>query len=149
MTDPLPRIVSPEQRPSKLNVAGIELTVLASFAETQGYEIFHQRGPAGKGPGKHYHPWDESFYVIEGEVICGVGELESTATAGTLVHIPAGSIHWYRFGDAGGEIISMTSQGNASAMYEAFDREGSWGETSRERVIALSAEHGQSVVTGE
>ena len=82
-------------------------------------------------------------------MICGVGELESIATAGTLVHIPAGSIHWYRFGDAGAETISMTSQGNASAMYEAFDREGSWGETSRERVIALSAEHGQSVVTGE
>jgi hypothetical protein len=34
-------------------------------------------------------------------------------------------------------------------MYEAFDREGAWGETSRERVVELSAEHGRSVVTDE
>ena len=37
--------------------------MLASGAQTGGYEIFLQVGPEGSGPPPHNHPWDESFYV--------------------------------------------------------------------------------------
>ena len=50
-------IVMPEtERPPTLNVGGFLITVLASQKDTSGYEIFHQAGPEGKGPGPHFHP---------------------------------------------------------------------------------------------
>ena len=142
-------IVSPEERARPLNIAGFSITVLASGAQTGGYEIFHQIGPEGTGPGPHLHPWDESFNVISGEVVCGVGEAESLVKAGTLVHIPGNTAHWYRFGDGGGEILSMTSCEGASHMYEDFDREGSWDYPDRARLVQLAAKHGQVVVSSE
>ena len=61
---PSPLIVSPADRPRALNIAGTAVTILASGAQTAGYEIFHTTGPEGTGPGSHSHSWDESFYVI-------------------------------------------------------------------------------------
>ena len=45
----------------------------------------------------HTHPWDESFYVIRGEVDFSVNcsDLRS-ARPGDLVHVPAGTPHWFR-----------------------------------------------------
>jgi quercetin dioxygenase-like cupin family protein len=71
--------------------------VLASAEATEGYEVFLQRGPEGSGPPPHSHPWDESFFVIKGEIDFGIGADSTTALAGTLVHLPAGTEHWFRF----------------------------------------------------
>jgi quercetin dioxygenase-like cupin family protein len=60
---PAPFIVTPVGAPRPLNVVGEKITVLASSAQTGGYEIFLQTGPEGSGPPPHSHPWDESFYV--------------------------------------------------------------------------------------
>jgi len=142
---PEPLIVAPDQRPAPLSIAGFAITVLAADSQTAGYEIFHQIGPAGTGPGPHQHPWDESFYVLNGTVVCGVGDEETVALPGTLVHIPANLSHWYKFGDDGGEFISMTSAGNASKMYTDFDRESSWENPDRSVFVELAARHGQTV----
>jgi hypothetical protein len=32
----------------------------------------------------------------------GIGHSEMVASAGTLVHLPAGTTHWFRFGKGGG-----------------------------------------------
>ncbi len=148
MTKPF-LIVSPEERDRPLNIAGVSITVLASGAQTGGYEIFHQVGPEGTGPTPHLHPWDESFFVLNGEVVCGVGGAESHAKPGTLVHVPGNTIHWYRFGAGGGEVLSMTSCEGASHMYEDFDREGSWENPDRAQLIQLAAKHGQVVLNGK
>ena len=73
-------IVSPEERARPLKIAGFSITILASGEETEGYEIFHQVGPEGTGPGPHLHPWDESFFVLKGEVVCGVDDTETLAS---------------------------------------------------------------------
>ena len=90
-------IVPPEERARPLNIAGSSITVLASGAQTGGYEIFHQVGPEGTGPGPHSHPWDESFYVISGEIACGVDQEETLARPGTLVHIPGGATQQHNY----------------------------------------------------
>jgi quercetin dioxygenase-like cupin family protein len=120
---PVPFIVMPGQAPRPLNVIGEKITVLASNEQTGGYEIFLQVGPEGSGPPPHNHPWDESFYVIRGEVAVGVDKSEIIARPGTLVHMPAGTTHWFRYGKGGSEILSMTSREGASRLFTDFDRE--------------------------
>lgn len=47
---------------------GTKITVLASNAATHGYEITLQEGEEGSWPPPHSHDWDESFYVLRGNV---------------------------------------------------------------------------------
>ena len=50
-------------------------------------------------------------------------------------------------GRGGGEIISMTSKGNTSAMYAEFARESSWENPDRSRFVELAERHGQIVAS--
>ena len=136
-----PLIVSVDQSP-QLKMVGEELTILASGAETGSYEIFRQAGPEGSGPPPHRHDWDEAFYVIAGEVMFGVDDQQDLiARAGTLVHVPGGSMHWFRFGEGGGEMISMTSREGASAFFTEVDREVSPVDPDLGALVGIAAAH--------
>lgn len=143
---PKPLIVSENKRNKPLDLGGFLITVLASEVDTGDYEVFLIEGPEDKGPGPHYHPWDESFFVIYGELHCGIDDLETLALPGTLIHVPAGSTHWFRFGKGGASLISMTSRGNASKMFVDFAKGISWDSPDREKLIALAAKHGQIIL---
>jgi quercetin dioxygenase-like cupin family protein len=85
-------VVTPATAPAPLNVVGEQITVLASGSQTGGYEIFRQAGPEGSGPPPHCHPWDESFYVVKGDIAFGVGDKDMVAEPGTLVD--RGPVGW-------------------------------------------------------
>lgn len=135
-------MVAPDEAPRPLGVAGEQITVLASGAQTGSYEVFRQVGPEGSGPPPHSHPWDESFYVISGRIFFGVDDDERVAVPGTLVHLPAGTTHWFRFGPGGGEMLSMTSCQGASQMFTDFDREISPEHPDMEKIIELGRPYG-------
>ena len=128
-----------------LNVVGEQITVLASGDRTGSYEVFHQIGPEGSGPPPHSHPWDEAFYVVAGEIAFGIGYEELVAHAGTFVHLPAGTTHWFRFGKGGGEMVSLTSREGASHMFEDFDREVSPTAPDIGKLIELGRPYGLTV----
>jgi len=142
---PEPIIVEKTNASPALNVAGEQITVLVSGAQTGSYEIFHQAGPEGSGPPPHSHPWDEAFYVIRGEIAFGAGYKELVAQPGTLVHLPAGTSHWFRFGAGGGEIGSMTSREGASHMFKDIDREVAPDNPDIGKLAALGKAHGLEV----
>jgi len=138
-------VVTPDRHSHSLNVVGEKVTVLASGAQTGGYEIFLQVGPEGSGPPPHNHPWDESFYVIKGEISFGIDDSERIAVPGTLVHLPAGTTHWFRFGKGGGEMLSMTSREGASHMFTEFDREISPDRPDLAKLVEIGERHGLKV----
>ncbi|QUD86323.1 cupin domain-containing protein [Phenylobacterium montanum] len=128
-----------------LNVVGEQLRVLAPGAKTGSYEIFHQAGPEGSGPPPHSHDWDEAFYVIAGEIAFGVGERTLTARPGMLVHLPAGTTHWFRFGPGGGEMVSVTSREGAAQFFEAIDREIAPDAPDLGKLVQVAEAHGLKV----
>jgi quercetin dioxygenase-like cupin family protein len=142
---PRPFVVTPKDYAPALDIVGEQLTVLASGEATGGYELFLQRGPEGSGPPPHSHPWDESFYVVSGRIDFGIGADATTATAGTLVHLPAGTVHWFRFGTGGGEMISMTSRLGASKMFTDIAREVSPVNPDLAKLTEVGARHGLTV----
>jgi quercetin dioxygenase-like cupin family protein len=140
-------VVTPQTRPRVLSVVGERLTVLASAKQTEGYEIFLQQGDVGQGPPPHSHDWDESFYVISGEVEFGYGGEAMLAKPGTLVHLPAGTTHWFRFATKG-EMVSMTSREGASAFFIDVDAKVPHGDKPDiEKLGAVAADHGLRVGT--
>ena len=141
--------VFPKDRARSLNVVGEQITILASKGATHGYEIFLQEGPEGSGPPPHTHQWDESFYVIKGNIEFGVGGETMTALAGTLVHLPAGTVHWFRFGKGGGQMISMTGEGSeASALFTDVDAEVSVGSPDMEKLQKVIERNGVQLAGG-
>src|SRR5579862_1887270 len=138
-------VVSSTNSPRPLNVVGEQITVLASGAQTGSYEIFRQAGPEGSGPPPHNHPWDEAFYVVKGEIAFGIDDRELVAQPGTLVHLPAGTTHWFRFGPGGGEMVSMTSREGASHMFTDFDREVSPENPDLAKLIELGRPYGLAI----
>jgi quercetin dioxygenase-like cupin family protein len=140
-----PFVVTTRESSHPLQVVGEEITVLASGGQTGSYEIFHQAGPENSGPPPHSHPWDEAFYVIKGDIAFGIGDREMLAAPGTLVHLPAGTTHWFRFGKDGGEMISMTSREGASHMFTDFDREIARERPDVDKLIEVGARHGLTV----
>ncbi len=138
-------VVEPQSYPPTLDIVGEHVTVLASGEATQGYEIFLQRGPAGAGPPPHSHPWDESFYIVKGAVEFGIDGEQTTAAPGTLVHLPAGTPHWFRFGAGGAEMISMTSRLGASRMFADFAREIPPKDPTIAQLAEVGGRHGLKV----
>jgi len=146
---PQPFVVTPNAYARALNVVGEKITVLASNAATQGYEIFLQQGDEGTGPPPHSHDWDESFYIIKGNVEVSYGDKTVTATPGTLVHVPAGTIHAFRFAAGGGEMISVTGQNSQAAhLFTTIDHEVPAGPLDIPKLIAVAQKCGVTIAIG-
>ena len=138
--------VFPESRSRSLNVVGEQITILASKGATHGYEVFFQEGPDGSGPPPHSHPWDETFYVIRGDLEFGMDEKAMSARPGTLVHLPGGTVHWFRFGKGGGQMISMAGEGSkASTLFTDIDAEIPAGPPDIERLQNIAKRIGVRV----
>ena len=138
-------VVAPKDYPPALDIVGEQVTVLASGEATGGYEVFLQRGPEGSGPPPHSHPWDESFFVTKGAIDFGIGTESTTASPGTLVHLPAGTVHWFRFAKGGGEMISMTSRMGASRLFADMAREIEPVNPDLGKLAEVGARHGLRV----
>lgn len=138
-----PFVVFPENRPDPLNIVGEGITIIASKNETHGYELFLQGGPEGSGPPPHSHHWDESFFVTKGNIEFGYDEEKMVAKPGTLVHLPAGTVHWFRFKKGGGQMISITSQtSNASSFFTDLAKEIPSGLPETDKLQIVANRHG-------
>ena len=117
-------VLTPDQHAPALTVVGTEVAILAANAATQSYGITLQRGDEGTGPPMHRHDWDEAFYVLDAEIefLCA-GETHR-CTPGTLVHVPRGTAHAFRYAKGGGRMLEITGQGALAAqMFATLDRE--------------------------
>lgn len=136
-----PFVVSPSDV-APMDVLGVRITVLAANTATQSYEVTLQEGDEGAGPPPHSHDWDESFYVLRGtvEIVCD-GKIAELG-AGSLVHVPRGTVHGYRFARGGGAMLEIAGEGGrATRMFtnvgKAFPR-----AAADPRLLALLDENG-------
>jgi quercetin dioxygenase-like cupin family protein len=141
-----PFVVSPNEYPRALNVLGIEVTVLASNTATQAYEITRQQGEKGVGPPPHSHNWDESFYIVAGNVEFNCDGKTVVCFPGTLVHVPAGTVHSFRYLVDGCDVLEFTGQGSiATQMFTAVDREIPPGPPEIPKLIEVVEQNGVTV----
>jgi len=140
-------ILKPEDQPAPMEVIGTHITVLAANTKTGGYEITLQEGGEGMGPPPHKHDWDESFYILRGKVLFTCKGESVLCSTGTLVHIPANTVHSFQYGAGGASMLEMTSAGGrATQMFESLSREIPPGPPDVEKVVSVLADNGVSVV---
>lgn len=139
-------VITPVQRPAPLDVVGIAITVLAPNTRTGSYEITLQEGPEGAGPPPHSHPWDESFYVTHGSVLFSAESVDHMACPGTLVHVPAGTVHAFRFGAGGGGMVEFSGAGGqATRLFVSVAAEVPEGAANLPKLLGVMQRHGVAV----
>jgi quercetin dioxygenase-like cupin family protein len=140
-------IVTPETSGQAVNVLGMDITMLATNVQTQGYEITLQQGAEGIGPPPHRHDWDESFYVLGGSIDMTVAGKTARCERGTLVHIPRGTVHCFRFGAEGGQLLEITGAGgSATRMFIDVAKRVPPGPPDFGLVAAALSDHGVSLI---
>lgn len=139
-------VVTPNDYNPALNVLGTKVTVLASNTATHSYEITLQHGDEGTGPPSHSHGWDESFFIIKGKVEFTCGGKTLMCMPGTLVHVPAGTVHGFNYGIGGGEMLEITGQGGlATQMFTAINNEIPPGPPDIPKVLGVLKQNGVKV----
>jgi len=61
----------------------------------------------GNGPGKHRHPYEEIFIVLDGEIAVIIDGEMQMIKSGTIVIIPAGS--WHEFKNRSEKVILLVN----------------------------------------
>ena len=113
---PSPLYVAPSKEQG-LQVVGEEIRVLADVSQTGGVEIFLQYGREGSGPPPHSHPWDEAYFMIDGEMDVLLGDRTVVLVPGAFVFVPAGTVHNFRYRAGGGRFVSFNSRAGAAAFF--------------------------------
>lgn len=132
------------------------VTFLVTAEQSGGeYAVIHDVMPRGKTTPLHYHPsFDETVYVIDGELLVHIDGVEHTAGQGSITSIPRGVPHALLVISEEARIISFVTPGD---VFEKFFREGGEAVTDRnapvppldiEKVKAAGERTGAMVVLG-
>ena len=70
-----------------------------------GISYFFVDNDPGQGPGLHWHPYPETWVVLEGTARIVVGDAELIGREGETATVPAGV--WHRFTNAGNGPLRM------------------------------------------
>jgi mannose-6-phosphate isomerase-like protein (cupin superfamily) len=141
-------VVKPDQHEPALNVLGVQGTLLASHAATHSYGITLAQGDEGMGPPPHSHDWDESFYVLNGQLEFVCEGQTHLCPASTLVHIPRGTVHSFRYGSGGCQTLEMSgADALATQMFKAVSDEVPSGPLDIPKVVEVLKRNGVTVVT--
>lgn len=134
-------VIAPGQG-TLLHVLEDTLRVLVQGNHTaNAYEVFELTGVANSGPPPHYHPWSESYFLLEGEVEILIGDQTITATPGVFVNIPGGTIHSYCTKTETARVLVMTSSTAASAFFQELHNLMTSGGFSMEALLEIAARH--------
>ena len=143
-TKPLISIYENDDKP--LSVVDMRISVIADKNQTNGQEFTYQSGEQRMGPPPHSHAWDESFFVISGSVEIVAGDTVTNCTPGTLAYVPGGTIHSFKFGPEGGEMLEITGSGsNAVAMFKDLGNEIPKGPPEIDKVVEVMGRNGATV----
>jgi quercetin dioxygenase-like cupin family protein len=104
------------------------------------FEVFDLRGPRDSGPPPHSHPWDEAYFLLEGQVLVQAGDDEVRLQPGQFIHVPANTTHLYRILSEEARFLVITSPAGAADFFEDVDHSGAT-PADMPRLIEVAQRH--------
>lgn len=94
------------------------ITWKITTSDTDGqYAMFEMLDRAGGGAPVHSHPWEETFYILTGELEILIEGDREVCGAGAVVHIPANAVHSFQVVSPVAQALVIMAPGNAEAFY--------------------------------
>jgi quercetin dioxygenase-like cupin family protein len=79
-----------------IGVVGDTYTILLTGEDTAGrFCLIDMHVPSGGGPPPHRHDFEETFTLLEGEIVATFRGTQQTLRAGETLHIPANAPHQF------------------------------------------------------
>jgi len=127
-----------------LHVLGMPLRFLCDARETGGaWSLFEEEIPLGMGPPPHRHPWDEAYYVLDGEVDFEIEGEPLKISAGDFARLPANTIHGFRGASAAGaRVLIFAAPGHSSEFFEDLNNEVRNLPDDLQKVPEIGLRHG-------
>ena len=132
-----------------LDMGPFKMTVKADGDQTDGaLTVLEAAEPPHFGPPLHIHDdAAEAFYVLEGEYVMFVEDLEHRCPAGSFIYIPAGTRHGFRVGGTPSRKLNIYLP---SAMVGYFEElataEATGSAPDAEELTALAARYAMQVL---
>jgi quercetin dioxygenase-like cupin family protein len=106
-----------------LNVLGMQIKFLSTNEDTQGrYSSMLNTVPKGLGAPPHKHPWDESFYVVKGQVQLQLEDKIMSLNPGDYVLIPANYKHAFTgLSDEEGLLLAFDSPSHSHKFFQEIN----------------------------
>jgi quercetin dioxygenase-like cupin family protein len=139
----------PRDGGEQISLMGMDLTIKVSKEMSGGSYIFLENVlPAGTEVVMHTTRSDEvTLYVLEGRIVCQLGEETTTLGAGETMHLPAGVPRGWRADGAEGARLVQTLGATPDSTYEEMFRElSALGPEDPARNAKVCARHGVDLV---
>ena len=100
------------------------ITWKTTASDTNGlYAMFEMVDRAGGGAPVHSHPWEETFYILAGEIEILLEDRREVCGAGAVVHIPADVVHAFQVVSPVAQALVIMAPGDVEGFYrEASDK---------------------------
>ena len=108
-----------------LRVMGAEVRFLCEAEKTErAWSLMEVALPKHSGPPPHHHPWDEAYYVVEGDVSFSLNGQEKLVKAGDFVYAPGGTLHGFHgASEKPARMIIFDAPAHAESFFREVDRE--------------------------
>lgn len=108
-----------------LQVMGAGVRFLCAADQTdRAWSLMEVELPERAGPPPHEHPWDEAYYVVEGEVRFSLAGREQLVKAGDFVYAPGGTLHGFQgASQRPARMIIFDAPAHAESFFREVDRE--------------------------
>jgi len=125
-----------------LRVMGAEVTFLCTAERTgHAWSLMEVGLPRDAGPPPHTHPWDEAYYVVEGEVAFTLDGREQRVGAGDFIYAPGGTLHGFRgVSERPARLLIFDAPAHAESFFREVDREVK-GPADMGKVPHIGARH--------
>jgi len=108
-----------------MSVLGTNVRFLLEASKTDhNFSLMEVELPEGGGPPPHEHPWDEAYYVVDGDVWFLVGDQEMVVSGGDLLYAPAGVVHSFKgAGKTPARVLVFDAPATAEGFFRDANRE--------------------------
>ena len=118
-------VITKRGEAEELRAMGAAVRFLCGADKTErAWSLMEVELPERAGPPPHQHPWDEAYYVVQGEVRFQLAGREQQIRAGEFVYAPAGTVHGFQGASSRpARVIIFDAPAHAESFFRELDRE--------------------------
>lgn len=133
----------------KLVALGAEVRFLCEAEKTESkWSLMEVTVPKDAGPPLHHHPWDEAYYVIEGDVRFVLGSDVHLVHAGDFLYAPGGAPHaFHGVSEKPARVLIFDAPATAGQFFKDVNREVRSYPADLVKVPEIGARHGLQFVS--
>jgi quercetin dioxygenase-like cupin family protein len=127
----------------QLNVMGAGVRFLCDSSQTgQAWSMMETTLPKDAGPPPHEHPWDEAYYVVEGEVRFTLGTETRRVKPGDFIFAPAGTLHGFQgASEQPARVLILDVPAHAESFFREVEREVKEMPRDLPKALAIGDRH--------